>query len=202
MKGVANRFRSSRALLAGATALFLVACAGCSSPESLASRYGDGADALGQHEVLTEIAPDDRGAQVSFTAPLVVGGGTASPEDYAGQILFINLWYAGCVPCRTEAPELATLARSAPGSVAVLGVNNVDTDAVANRFIDEYDLPYPNVLDARGAPARTGLQASITANATPTTVVLDRQGRVAGRVLGAVTSDQLDALAREAARLD
>jgi hypothetical protein len=60
----------------------------------------------------------------------------------------------------------------------------------ARRFVAQHDVPYPNVLDARDAPVRTALQRSITANATPTTVILDQDGRVAARILGAATSTQ------------
>jgi peroxiredoxin len=122
-----------------------------------------------------------------------VGGGTVDAAAFRGQVLVVNLWYAGCVPCREEAPALAALARSDPQHVAVVGANTVDTEAGARRFMAEYDVPYPNVLDARDAPVRTALQRSITANATPTTVILDPDGRVAARILGAATSTQLSA---------
>jgi thiol-disulfide isomerase/thioredoxin len=184
---------SRRRTVIGACSLAVLAglLGGCSDGEGLAAQYGSGADALGQHDVMTVIPEADRGDPVDFAAH-AVGGGTVHASMYRGRVLVVNLWYAGCVPCRTEAPVLSALATDNPDRVAVLGVDTVDTAAVAQRFISDYDVPYPSVLDAHGGPVRIALQRSIVANATPTTVALDADGRVAGRVLGAATKQQLD----------
>jgi peroxiredoxin len=182
-----------RRTVIGACSLAALAAllSGCSDGDGLAAQYGSGVDALGQHDVMTVIPEADRGGPVEFSAP-AVDGGTVHASTYRGRVLVVNLWYAGCVPCRTEAPVLSALATTDPDRVAVLGVDTVDTAAVAQRFIDDYDVPYPSTLDSHGGPVRIALQRSIVANATPTTVALDAEGRVAGRVLGAATKRQLD----------
>jgi thiol-disulfide isomerase/thioredoxin len=184
--------RRSRVLIVGIAAV-LAAVTGCSAPGGLASEYGGDVDGAGQHQVLTLIPAKERTDPVAFTAP-AVDGGTVDVASYRGRVLIVNLWYAGCVPCREEAPVLAAFAERHSDEVAVLGVDTVDTAPVAQQFMDRYDVPYPSALDAHGAPVREALQRSILANATPTTVALDPDGRVAGRVLGAITEKQLTRL--------
>lgn len=125
-------------------------------------------------------------------------GGRASLSDYAGRPLVINVWAQWCVPCREEAPELAEAARIlAEDGVSVLGINTRETDtAAAAAFVREFDLPYPSILDEDGT-ALLAFAGSLPANAIPTTLVLDAQGRVAGRVLGEVSTSTLVDLVEE-----
>ncbi len=74
-----------------------------------------------------------------------------------------------------------------------MGVNVKDNRAAALAFEDEFNIPYPSIEDRDGR-ALLALNAHVPAQAVPVTLVLDRDGRVAGRVIGAVEEGTLRAL--------
>ena len=134
---------------------------------------------------------------VEFTGETVDGARFRS-RDARGHALVVNFWYAGCGPCRAEAPDLVALEQkwSAKG-VRFVGVNVRDEAGQAEPFERTFGVRYPSVLDADGgavqlAFARTG---ALKPNAIPTTVVLDKKGRIASSVLGQLPERSvLDAL--------
>ncbi|MBU4214881.1 MAG: TlpA family protein disulfide reductase [Actinobacteria bacterium] len=137
------------------------------------------------------------------TGPLQVTGtdfdGQAQDTaSWLGDVVVVNTWYAGCPPCRAEAADLAAVARDfAERGVHVLGINSVDDAGSAQAFQRSFEVPYPSVQDT-GGTAVAALQGVIPVNATPTTVVLDREGRVYARILGAVDAGTLRALVQDA----
>src|SRR4051812_17724927 len=69
------------------------------------------------------------------TAPITFSGTPTSgapfkSRDYLGKVLVVNFWYAGCVPCRAEAPPLNTIAKGVPEAQFV-GINISDDSATA-----------------------------------------------------------------------
>lgn len=70
--------------------------------------------------------------------------------------------------------------------VRFIGVNVRDQAGEASAFIREFKIPYPTILDASDASVQYAFSRSIPANAVPTTLVIDRQGRVAARILGQI----------------
>lgn len=175
--------------LAAATALAL---SGCTS-DPLADQYrsGSGQGYISGDGAYTVIAADDRGAPISFEAPLDIGG-TLSTDDLAGQVYVVNFWYAGCPPCRVEAPDLEALYQEfadeqGGNGVPFIGINTRDAAAQSLAFADEFGVTYPSVLDAKGGAARLAFAGKISPTATPTTLVVDAQGRVAARISGLVS---------------
>ncbi len=127
-----------------------------------------------------------------------------SGTDYAGQeqdvtawqgdVVVLNTWYAACPPCRVEAPDLVALANDyATQGVQVLGLNSRDEAGAAEAFQRTFDIPYPSIDDRTGA-AVAALQGVVPLNAVPTTVVLDRSGKVAARVVGLADASTLRTL--------
>ena len=113
----------------------------------------------------------------------------------------MNFWYAACPPCRAEAPDLKALAEQF-GQVHFVGVNPRDDVAAAKAFEDTFETPYPSVLDPK-AQIAAATQGKVPLQAMPTTLVLDRAGRVSARVLGRIDPDIVrglieDALAEDA----
>ena len=93
-----------------------------------------------------------------------------------------------------EAPHLVSLhERFAPQGVRFLGVNVRDTVTTAQAFERTFDIPYPSMEDASG-DVLLAMTDHVPPQAVPSTLVLDRQGRVAARVLGAVQEGTLAAL--------
>jgi thiol-disulfide isomerase/thioredoxin len=112
--------------------------------------------------------PEDRKDPVSI-AGTDFEGNDVDTADWVGDVVVVNTWYAGCAPCRAEAPDLVALAteREADG-VRVLGINTEDDAGTAQAFQRTYEVPYPSIED--------------------------RTGRVAARVVGLAEASTLDAL--------
>lgn len=162
--------------------------AGCSTNDSLAEQYrnGDGKNYVAGDGSITEIASKDRGEPIEFVGKLDTGGSISS-SDLTGKVTVVNFWYAGCAPCRAEAPDLQSLwEKNKNENVAFLGVNVRDQLSTAIAFSKEYGITYPSVLDARTGSLQLAFSGTVAPNAVPTTLVLDQQGRVASRILGRI----------------
>ncbi|ACZ29483.1 Redoxin domain protein [Xylanimonas cellulosilytica DSM 15894] len=124
-------------------------------------------------------------------------GAAVSTADWAGDVVVINTWYAGCAPCRAEAPDLVALAteREADG-VRVLGINTQDDAGAAQAFERTFAVPYPSVADSSGQVIAR-LSGVVPLQAVPTTVVLDREHRPAARIIGQADPSTLDAILDE-----
>ncbi|HEY0118090.1 MAG TPA: TlpA disulfide reductase family protein [Cellulomonas sp.] len=174
-----------RALGASAAAVLVVLLAACSS--SAGNGTGASAD--------TGYRSDDGSTQTwpagSRTGPVELKGTDAdgTAQDVAawrGDIVLVNTWYAACPPCRAEAPDLVALANDYRSrGLHLIGVNSTDAAATAAAFGRQFDVPYPSIIDTDGS-AVAALQGVVPINAVPTTVLLDRDGRVAGRIIGRV----------------
>ena len=118
-----------------------------------------------------------------------LGGGEWRLADHYGQVVLVNYWATWCEPCRDEMPGLMQVAREAgPKGLAVVGVSMDDGANVQTRvhqFVALYRIPYPVAFpESRlgGAFGEVGI---------PTTVLIDRQGRVAKRYVGEVERKDL-----------
>lgn len=175
--------------LAGALAL-----TGCSSDgESLSQQWDAGADQgyVSGDGTSLSIAPSER------TEPVIYEGETEGGERYGsadtlGHVTVVNFWYAGCAPCRAEAPDLvAAYDEFEPQGVKFVGVNTRDQVAQAQQFSLEFGIEYPSLMDvAEGRAVQRAFAGQVPLNAVPTTLVLDTEGRVAHRVLGQLINEK------------
>jgi thiol-disulfide isomerase/thioredoxin len=173
--------------LTAAAVVAVTLLAGCSS-DPLAEQYAAGTtkNYISGEGTVTEIAADDRGDSISFEGETDAGT-TVTSEDYAGEVLVLNFWYAGCPPCRVEAPQLEEAATTfADDSVSFLGVNVRDQIPQSLAFADELGVTYPSVMDADDGNMLLAYSGAVAPNAVPTTLIIDKQGRVAARFLGAI----------------
>jgi peroxiredoxin len=161
--------------------------AGCSS-DPLAEQYAEGTtkNYISGEGTISEIVAADRGEPVVFEGETDTGD-TVSSADYAGEVLVLNFWYAGCPPCRVEAPDLEEVHQSfANDGVSFLGVNVRDQAAQSLSFAKTLGVTYPSVMDADEGDMLLAFSGTVAPNAVPTTLVIDKQGRVAARILGAI----------------
>ena len=115
-------------------------------------------------------------------------------SDWAGNVVVVNVWGSWCVPCRTETPELVRLANQyADRGVRFLGINVRDNPAAARSFEDRFKMPYPSLEDPDGR-LLLSFRDVIPTSVVPSTVVIDRRGDVAARIIGAVTYPTLKGL--------
>lgn len=176
--------------------------AGCSSEGSdLASQYQEGSDKgyVSGDGTSLSIPTAERTEPVEFSG-VDESGETFGSDDTAGEVTVVNFWYAGCAPCRVEAPDLVTaFDEYSDEGVQFVGVNTRDQVAQAQQFSQEFDIEYPSIMDnAGGRSVQRAFAGQVPLNAVPTTLVLDREGRVAHRVLGQLASaSQLSTLIDE-----
>lgn len=186
---------SRRALFAAGGAALTVALAACTSEDPLAKQAnaGDNKNYIAGDGSVTEYGTADRKDPVAFSGTLF-DGGTVDAKDYAGQVAVLNFWYAACAPCRIEAPELQELhTEFKPEGVAFLGVNVRDEKATAAAFERTFGLSYPSVVDKDGG-VLLAMTKYVPPAAVPTTLVLDKKGRVSARILGVAEKGTLKAL--------
>lgn len=124
-------------------------------------------------------------------------GGIWRLREHRGQVVLINLWASWCGPCREETPGLITLSREdEPKGLAVVGLSlDVGDREKVRAFVRQFQVPYPIVFPEPMS------QLADTVEGVPTTILVDRKGRVAktyvGAVQGAVFASDVDALLAE-----
>lgn len=185
---IARSHHAAIAFLAGA----VLTLTSCSDPQS-AVESGDGLGFVSGGGTSTTIASEDRTA-----APQVSGvtleGDSLSLSDYDGKVVVVNVWGSWCGPCREEAEILQEVAQqTASDGVQFVGLNTRDQSAGALAFQRTFHITYPSLVDDDGQ-LQLAFRDSLPPNAVPSTLVLDTQGRVAARVIGATTFSQLSHL--------
>jgi peroxiredoxin len=138
------------------------------------------------------IPPDERASAPDFSGTLLDGREFDSGE-LDGGVAVLNFWGSWCAPCRVESPQLQEVyAEVRDQGAQFLGVNVKDTDQLARAFEDSFGIEFPSLDDPRGEVALAF--RDYPANAIPSTIVLDAQGRVAAVYTGAVEQDDLRAV--------
>jgi peroxiredoxin len=165
-----------------------VALAGCSAP-GISAEYEPGGGEYVSGDGTTHFWPaGERGEPIVFSGETEVGN-TLSSEDLEGQIVLVNFWYASCGPCRTEAADLNDLYdQYVDAGVAFVGVDIRDTPAQAQSFLEEHDVLYPSIMDVTDNAVTLAFATPAPPTTTPTTYLLDAEGRVAARFTSAIQS--------------
>ena len=136
------------------------------------------------------IPPDERAAAPKFSGALLDGSEFSSTE-LAGSVAVLNFWGSWCAPCRVETPEFQDVyAEVRDRGVAFLGLNVKETsEQFARAFVDRFGIQFPSLYDPRGEVALAF--RGYPANAIPSTIVLDPDGRVAAVYTGTVSKADL-----------
>lgn len=176
-------------------ASFVITLAGCTS-DPLAQQYreGDNKNYIAGDGTVTEFARDARPTFDPWSGE-TESGLMLDSEALAGQVVVMNWWYAACAPCRAEAPDLAALSKEFEESgVQFVGVNVRDTAETALAFDRRFNITFPSVMDAQSGAVSMAFTGVVSPQAVPTTLVIDRQGRVAARILGRIDASILRTL--------
>lgn len=170
--------------------LVLVLAAGCKRGEKGL------ADSDGKPDPETATAATATGTEVGAAMPdysaMNLDGTKFDLASRRGKVVLLNVWATWCGPCREEIPELQRIHDAyAPRGFEVVGVS-VDESGVESvkQFVDEFDMRYPVAIDPQGNIANL-FQTSML----PTSVLVDRSGRIAWKRIGLITKNdqELDA---------
>lgn len=154
---------------------------------------GQGATSTGSAAAGSLIAIDARDGLPPLRGTTLDGAAFDS-SALAGNIVVYNVWGSWCPPCRAEAPTLRALSTEFQAAgVRFVGINVKDTRSAARSFERRFAIPYPSMFDPAGE-LLLNFRGTIPPSAIPSTVLIDRQGRVAGRIVGPTTYNQLKAL--------
>ncbi|WP_030664203.1 MULTISPECIES: TlpA disulfide reductase family protein [Streptomyces] len=124
-----------------------------------------------------------------------VDGKTLDTIALKGKVVVLNVWGSWCPPCRAEAPSFAKVSKEltdAGKDVVFVGVNVRDNSKQnAASFEETFGITYPSLYDPDGKLLLRFPKGSLNPNAIPSTLVLDREGRIAARTLAPLSEDQL-----------
>jgi thiol-disulfide isomerase/thioredoxin len=121
-----------------------------------------------------------------------LSGDTVTLSDYAGRVVLINYWATWCIPCRAEMPLLQKYADQYPDKLVVLAVNNGEREVDVEAFIREQDLTLPVLLDPDAA-----VSDLYRVRGFPTTMFIDRDGKIRYQHIGILSEDRLVAYLSE-----
>ena len=138
-----------------------------------------------------------------FTFPTLTGD-TVSLADLRGQVVLLNIWATWCTPCVREMPALENLYRELHDDGLEILAVSVDASAGVFKgggdvgaFVNEFGLTFPILLNPSG-----DIQTAYGVNGLPTSFVIDKQGRVRQKLLGAVAWDDPEYIAALRALLE
>ncbi len=170
--------------IVGTIALSLAGCA--SDPLAEQFRSGDSKNYIAGDGTVTEFASEQRPTFLPFSGE-TESGQMLDSEALAGQVVVMNWWYSACAPCRVEAPDLQALYEEFQDQgVQFVGVNVRDTSETALAFDRKFDISFPSIMDAQTGNVSLAFQGIVSPQAVPTTLVIDKQGKVASRILGRI----------------
>lgn len=112
-------------------------------------------------------------------------------------VLVVNVWASWCAPCRDESAALATMAKAANDAVRFVGIDEQDTPGAARKFVASSGTTYPQLTD----PTGTSLNklTLLPSFAIPSTLLVDRHGMMAARIVGPVAAAKLEKLIAQVA---
>ncbi|MGI5450309.1 TlpA family protein disulfide reductase [Streptomyces sp. CA-243310] len=191
-----RRSTSGRAILLTAvtlaSALTLSAC-GDSGSGSKPSGSAGGNYVTGPGGIST-VAKGDR-AEAPRLDGGTVDGKTLDVTSLKGKVVVLNVWGSWCPPCRAEAPYFAKVSKAmadAGKDVAFVGLNTRDNSKQnAASFEETYGITYPSLYDPDGKLMLRFPKGTLNPQSIPSTIVLDKEGRIAARTLVAVNEEQL-----------
>lgn len=176
--------------VAAAMVLTLASCGGTAQYGETGTTTGTETGTTGSTEGTTTVdqsvttwEPAQRPGPIELSATTFAGE-DVDLAAWRGDVVLVNTWYSTCPPCRAEAPDLAEIVREyTPDGLHAFGINVADGTETAQAFERTFDLPYGSIPGADGL-AVAAMEGTVPLQAVPTTVLLDRQGRVAARILG------------------
>ncbi|OIJ66760.1 TlpA family protein disulfide reductase [Streptomyces mangrovisoli] len=122
-----------------------------------------------------------------------IDGGTLDVASYKGKVVVVNVWGSWCSPCRAEGPNFAKVSKEyADQGVQFVGINTRDTSTTpARNFEKQQGITYPSLYDPTGKLMLRFQKGTLNPQLIPSTLVIDRDGKIAARALQALSEENL-----------
>jgi peroxiredoxin len=157
---------------------------------------GDWAKKCTTRDTVVECAPGQRTPMKKDVKGNLLDGTAYDLASDKGKVVVVNFWGSWCSPCRAEADDLEkTFQQTRATGVAFLGIDSRDDRDAAKAFVRGRST-YPSIYDFDG---KVALQFDVTQTATPQTLIIDRQGRIAYAIRDATVYTQLLPLVQKVA---
>ena len=167
-----------------ALVLFSLFVSACATPNASIQNSGD-AGFISGDGTATFLQVEQRNSAPELTA-LDFEGKAIDLKEFKNKVIVLNVWGSWCGPCRKEASELQALyLKNKESGVEFIGINIRDSKVSAEKFITNFGITYPNIFDRDGVKL-LGFKDTLPANAIPSTVLIDKNGKVAARQLGPI----------------
>ena len=140
--------------------------------------------------IATFISIEKRVAAPAISGPALAGGDVRSES---GKVRVINVWASWCSPCRAEAPALEELSKAHP-EVQFIGILTRDSVVTARAFVERFGITYPTLIDDS---ILVKFHGQLTPNAIPTTLIIDKENRIAARISGEISYTGLEDLIKK-----
>ncbi|MCZ0204151.1 TlpA family protein disulfide reductase [Streptomyces achromogenes] len=177
--------RSRAVLLTAAAAAAALALSACGKG-GISGGGGDTHFVTGNNGIET-VAAGKRATAPDLSGK-TIDGKTLDVADYKGKVVVINVWGSWCGPCRNEAKYFAKVSEDYAGKgVQFVGINTRDTSTTpAVNFEKEHGVAYPSLYDPTGKLLLRFEKGTLNPQIVPSTLVIDRHGKVAARALEAL----------------
>jgi len=184
--------RSARTLATVFAAAAALALTGCSASGGHTGSSNDNANYVAGTGLTTTVPVKDRKAAVDLSGT-DLDGKALNLAGFKGKVVVLNVWGSWCPPCRAEAADFESVFKATQAKgVQFVGLDTRDPQVTqAKLFVSSHKLTYPSFYDASGELLLKFPSGTLNPEAIPTTIVLDRQGRIAVRALTPLTAEQL-----------
>ncbi|WP_328927030.1 TlpA family protein disulfide reductase [Streptomyces sp. NBC_00190] len=190
-----RRSTSGRAtLLTAVTVAGVMTLTSCGGSDDGGKATGSGGNYVTGPSGIATVAKGERDEAPKLDGG-TVDGKTFDTATLKGKVVVLNVWGSWCPPCRAEAPGFAKVSKEladAGKDVAFVGINTRDTSMQnATSFEEDFGIAYPSLYDPAGKLMLRFPKGTLNPNAIPSTIILDKEGKIAARTLAPVGEEQL-----------
>ncbi|MFJ3309039.1 TlpA family protein disulfide reductase [Streptomyces sp. NPDC086549] len=180
----------SRVLLAATAAAAALALSACTSGGT--SGGGGNTNFVTGNNGIDTAAKGHRDAVPDLSGK-TIDGKSLDIADYKGKVVVVNVWGSWCGPCRAEGKYFAKVSKEYQDKgVQFVGINTRDTSTTpAIAFEKEQGITYPSLYDPTGKLMLRFKKGTLNPQLIPSTLVIDRDGKIAARALEALSEENL-----------
>lgn len=145
------------------------------------------------YAVFSAVTKDKETVELGQKAPdfklVDLEGNDVRLSDYKGKGVFLNFWGTYCEPCKAEMPAMnRQYEKYKSQGVEILAVNVDEQDVVVEKFVKQYQLTFPVVIDKGGE-----VMQAYNISPIPTTFLIDKDGIIVGKITASLDDEKIEA---------